>query len=179
MVLLQADGLVKSFGEVPVLRGVDLAVDAHQAVCLIGASGSGKSTLLRCLNLLERVDDGTVWFAGRDVTDPRVNADAVRRQIGMVFQAYNLFPHRSVWTTSCWPRGLLSVASRRSAREEALTLLSRFGLADKAQAYPDSLSGGAAAGRHRARTGDAPQVLLLDEGDLCAGPAARRRGCSL
>jgi polar amino acid transport system ATP-binding protein len=164
MVLLQADGLVKSFGEVPVLRGVDLAVDAHQAVCLIGASGSGKSTLLRCLNLLERVDDGTVWFAGRDVTDPRVDADAVRRQIGMVFQAYNLFPHRSVLDNVMLAPRLLSVASRRAAREEALSLLGRFGLADKAQAYPDSLSGGqqqrVAIVRALAMH---PQVLLLDE----------------
>ncbi len=164
MALLRAESLVKSFGDVPVLRGVDLAVDADQAVCLIGASGSGKSTLLRCLNLLEPVDDGTVWFQGRDITDPRVDADAVRRQIGMVFQAYNLFPHLSVLeNVTLAPRRVSSV-SGQMAREEALGLLSRFGLADKAQAYPDSLSGGQ---QQRVAIVRAlalhPQVLLLDE----------------
>src|SRR5690349_21901538 len=89
-------GLRKSYGGKVVLRGIDLVVNAHDVVCLIGASGSGKSTLLRCLNLLETVDDGTVRFQGEDVTDPRVDARAVRARMGMVFQAYNLFPHMSV-----------------------------------------------------------------------------------
>jgi polar amino acid transport system ATP-binding protein len=162
--LLRAERLVKSFGAARVLRGVDLEVDAHQAVCLIGASGSGKSTLLRCLNLLEPVDDGTVWFQGRDITDPRVDADAVRRQVGLVFQAYNLFPHLSVLDNVTLAPRRVSSASRRSARDQALALLSRFGLADKAQAYPDSLSGGQ---QQRVAIVRAlalhPQVLLLDE----------------
>ncbi len=162
--LLRAERLVKAFGPVRVLRGVDVSVAAHEAVCLIGASGSGKSTLLRCLNLLETIDDGTVWFDGRDVSDPRVDADAVRRDIGMVFQAYNLFPHRSVLDNVTLAPRRLRGTSMNAARNEAMSLLERFGLADKARAYPDSLSGGqqqrVAIVRALAMH---PRVLLLDE----------------
>ncbi|HEY7044343.1 MAG TPA: ATP-binding cassette domain-containing protein, partial [Nocardioidaceae bacterium] len=95
MTLLRLDAVRKHFGPHHVLRGIDLDVEEQQAVCLIGASGSGKSTLLRCVNLLETVDDGRIWLDDRDITDPRVDPDDVRRDVGIVFQAYNLFPHMS------------------------------------------------------------------------------------
>ncbi|MDI5940676.1 ATP-binding cassette domain-containing protein, partial [Micromonospora sp. DH15] len=96
MSLLRCRGLRKTFGGHVVLDGLDLSVDEHRVVALIGASGSGKSTLLRCVNLLEELDDGTIELDGQDISDPRVDPDRVRRRIGMVFQAYNLFPHLSV-----------------------------------------------------------------------------------
>ena len=164
MTLLRAEGLRKHFGDHEVLRGIELVVTEGEAVCLIGASGSGKSTLLRCLNLLEPVTDGTVWFDGRDISDPRVNADAVRRDIGMVFQSYNLFPHLSVLgNVTLGPRRLRGL-SARTAEAEARRLLERFGLADKVEAYPDSLSGGQ---QQRVALVQAlamqPRILLLDE----------------
>jgi polar amino acid transport system ATP-binding protein len=164
MTLLRADGLRKHFGGHEVLRGIDLTVAEGEAVCLIGASGSGKSTLLRCLNLLEPVTDGTVWFDGRDISDPRVDADAVRRDIGMVFQSYNLFPHLSVLgNVTLGPRRLRGL-SRRAAEEQAGQLLERFGLGDKVEAHPDSLSGGQ---QQRVALVQAlamrPRILLLDE----------------
>ncbi|MDX6296351.1 MAG: hypothetical protein QOI51_208 [Nocardioidaceae bacterium] len=164
MALLRLDGVRRHFGAHHVLTGVDLEVDEQQVMCLIGASGSGKSTLLRCINLLEPVDDGTIWLDGRDISDPRVNADEVRRQVGIVFQAYNLFPHMSVLrNVTLGPRRSMSV-SRAAAEAKGLALLERFGLADKAHAYPDSLSGGqqqrVAVIRAMAM---APRLLLLDE----------------
>ncbi len=163
--LLRLEGVRKHFGDNQVLQGIDLAVAEHEVVCLIGASGSGKSTLLRCINLLETVDDGTIWFGERDISDPRVDADGVRREIGMVFQAYNLFPHLSVLdNVTLAPRKLGRVASRVEAESAAHELLDRFGLADKASAHPDSLSGGqqqrAALVRALAMR---PKLLLLDE----------------
>jgi polar amino acid transport system ATP-binding protein len=164
MTLLRAEAVRKHFGEHEVLRGVDCSVAAGEVVCLIGASGSGKSTLLRCLNLLEPVTDGTVWFDGRDISDPRVDADAVRREIGMVFQSYNLFPHLSVLGNVTLAPCRLNGLSKAAARQEAETLLARFALADKVHAYPDSLSGGQ---QQRVALVQAlamrPRVLLLDE----------------
>jgi len=164
MALLALDGVRKHFGAHHVLRGIDLEVDARQVVCLIGASGSGKSTLLRCVNLLETVDDGTIRLGGRDITDPRVNADEVRREVGIVFQAFNLFPHMSVLANvTLGPRRSQQV-DRSTAEARGLALLERFGLADKANAYPDSLSGGqqqrVAVIRAVAMS---PRLLLLDE----------------
>ncbi|WP_370187127.1 amino acid ABC transporter ATP-binding protein [Aeromicrobium sp.] len=145
--MLRIEQLRKSYHGTEVLRGIDLTVEPGQVVCLIGASGSGKSTLLRCLNLLETVDDGTVWLADesgaeQDVTDPRVDVDGVRRRVGIVFQAYNLFPHLSVLQNLVLAPTRAAGVSRQAARERALALLERVGLADKASAYPDSLSGG-------------------------------------
>ncbi len=164
MTLLRAERVRKHFGEHQVLTGVDLAVEAGQVVCLIGSSGSGKSTLLRCLNLLETLDDGTVWFDGRDISDPRVDADEVRRDIGMVFQAYNLFPHLSVLDNITLAPRRLRGRSRAAAQAYAHEQLARFGLADKAGAHPDSLSGGQ---QQRVAIVQAmamsPRVLLLDE----------------
>jgi polar amino acid transport system ATP-binding protein len=158
------EGLHKSFGPLEVLRGIDLAVADHEVVCLIGASGSGKSTLLRCINLLEPIDAGRIVVEGTAITAPGVNVNRIRRNIGIVFQAYNLFPHMSVLkNVTLAPRLALGVSSGE-ASERALELLERFGLKDKADNYPDALSGGqqqrVAIVRALAMQ---PDLMLLDE----------------
>ena len=131
MSAVELHGVRKSFGEEEVLHGIDLEVEEHQVVCLIGASGSGKSTLLRCVNLLEPIDEGRIVVGGEEITVPGVDVDRVRRGIGIVFQAYNLFPHMTVLrNVTLAPREVLG-KSRRRPRREALELLHRFGLADK------------------------------------------------
>jgi len=160
---LTVTGLHKSFGRHEVLRGIDLSVGEHEVVCLIGASGSGKSTLLRCINLLEPINAGRIVLAGDDITRPR-DVNAVRRRIGIVFQSFNLFPHMSVLrNVTLAPRDALHL-SRREAEERATTLLDRFGLADKRDAYPDRLSGGqqqrVAIVRALAMQ---PELMLFDE----------------
>ena len=140
--VLRVSGAHKSFGTNEVLRGVDLVIAAHEVVCLIGASGSGKSTLLRCCNLLERVDSGTIELFGHDLGDERVDEDLVRRYTGMVFQAFNLFPHLNVLdNVTLAPRRVLGLP-REAAERRARELLARIGLADKASEYPERLSGG-------------------------------------
>jgi polar amino acid transport system ATP-binding protein len=162
--VLDVRGVVKAFGSNLVLRGVDVAVAEHQVVALIGGSGSGKSTLLRCASLLETVDDGQVLLDGEDVTDPRVDADAVRRRLGVVFQAYNLFPHLSVLQNVTLAPTVVHGRSKAEAREEAMALLERVGLADKAGEYPDRLSGGQQQRVAIVRAlAVRPRVLLLDE----------------
>jgi polar amino acid transport system ATP-binding protein len=161
---LLIEGLHKSFGRTEVLRGIDLAVDEHEVVCLIGASGSGKSTLLRCVNLLEPIDSGRIVVSGKDVTSNGVDVNRVRRGIGIVFQAFNLFPHMTVLgNVTLGPRKVLRVP-KEQAETEAVELLTRFGLADKRDEYPDRLSGGqqqrAAIVRALAMK---PQLMLLDE----------------
>jgi polar amino acid transport system ATP-binding protein len=161
---LRVVDLHKSFGHVEVLKGISLAVASHEVVCLIGASGSGKSTLLRCVNLLEPIDSGRIVVAGRDVTERGVDVNSVRRGIGIVFQAYNLFPHMSVLkNVTLAPQKVLGVP-RDEAEARAKELLARFGLADKQDEYPDRLSGGqqqrAAIVRALAMK---PSLLLLDE----------------
>jgi polar amino acid transport system ATP-binding protein len=161
---LRAEGLRKSFGELEVLRGVDLAVAEHEVVCVIGASGSGKSTLLRCINLLEPIEAGRIVVAGEEITADGVDVDRVRRHIGIVFQNFNLFPHMSVLdNVTLAPRRVLRLP-RDEAEERADTLLTRFGLADKRDDYPDRLSGGQQqrVAIVRALAMD-PGVLLLDE----------------
>jgi polar amino acid transport system ATP-binding protein len=161
---LRIDGLHKSFGSLEVLRGIDLTVSEHEVVCLIGASGSGKSTLLRCINLLEPIDAGRVVVGGEEITAPSVDVDRIRRRIGIVFQAFNLFPHMTVLANvTLAPRKVLG-KSRAEADDEAAALLARFGLADKRLEYPDRLSGGqqqrVAIVRALAMR---PDLLLLDE----------------
>jgi polar amino acid transport system ATP-binding protein len=162
--LLQIRGLRKQYGSRVVLRSIDLDVGAHQVVCLIGGSGSGKSTLLRCVDLLDTVDDGTVHLGGTELTDPRLDPHAVRRRIGVVFQAYNLFPHLSVLENiTLAPRKVHGVP-RKDAEEKARELLARLGLADKGQDYPDRLSGGQQQRAAIARAlATEPELLLLDE----------------
>jgi polar amino acid transport system ATP-binding protein len=161
---LQIEGLHKSFGKLEVLRGIDLEVAEHEVVCLIGASGSGKSTLLRCVNLLEPIDAGRIVVAGEEITARGVDVDRIRRRIGIVFQAFNLFPHMSVLgNVTLGPRKALRLG-RTDAEREATALLERFGLADKRDEYPDRLSGGqqqrVAIVRALAMK---PDLLLLDE----------------
>ncbi|MBE3010456.1 amino acid ABC transporter ATP-binding protein [Microbispora sp. NEAU-D428] len=164
MSLLTIEGVWKHYHGQSVLRGIDLEVAPHEVVCLIGASGSGKSTLLRCVNLLETIDDGAIHLDGVEITDVRADADDVRRRIGMVFQAYNLFPHMTVLDNiTLAPRKVHGVRPEE-AEARARELLDRFGLADKAGEYPDRLSGGqqqrVAVIRAVATN---PRLLLLDE----------------
>jgi polar amino acid transport system ATP-binding protein len=161
---LRLEHVSKSFGDLPVLRGIDLALEEHEVVCLIGASGSGKSTLLRCVNLLEPVDEGRILLRGEEVTAPGVDVNRTRRRIGIVFQAFNLFPHMTVLdNVTLGPRKALR-QSRAEAETQARELLGRFGLADRARDYPDRLSGGqqqrVAIVRALAMR---PELLLLDE----------------
>jgi polar amino acid transport system ATP-binding protein len=161
---LTITSLHKSFGKLEVLRGIDLDVPESNAVCLIGASGSGKSTLLRCVNLIEPVDGGRILIHGEDITAPGVDQNRIRRRIGIVFQAFNLFPHMSVLeNVTLAPRKALRMR-RNDANERATALLARFGLADKRDEYPDRLSGGqqqrVAIVRALAME---PDIMLLDE----------------
>ena len=139
---LEVVRLEKAFGSLEVLRGLDLTVEEHEVVCLIGASGSGKYTLLRCINLIEPIDAGRIVIQGDDITAPGVNVDRIRRRIGIVFQAFNLFPHMSVLDNiTLAPRKVLRTG-RSEAEADATRLLERFGLADKRLEFPDRLSGG-------------------------------------
>ncbi|MDQ6851479.1 MAG: amino acid ABC transporter ATP-binding protein, partial [Actinomycetota bacterium] len=142
MNVLDVRGLRKSFGGNVVLDGLDLSASEHSCTVLIGASGSGKSTLLRCVNLLEVVDDGVIELDGEDITDPRVDANKIRTKVGIVFQAFNLFPHlRVLDNVTLAPRRVHGHA-REQAESDALAMLERVGLRDKARARPDELSGG-------------------------------------
>jgi polar amino acid transport system ATP-binding protein len=161
---LALEGVHKSFYSVEVLRGIDLVVAPHEVVCLIGASGSGKSTLLKCVNLLEPIDRGRIVVQGREITASGVDVNEVRRRIGIVFQAFNLFPHMTVLRNiTLAPEEALGM-ERSVARRDALALLERFALADKANEYPDRLSGGqqqrVAIVRALAMK---PELMLLDE----------------
>ncbi|MDF5756127.1 amino acid ABC transporter ATP-binding protein [Spongiactinospora sp. TRM90649] len=162
--LLEIENVWKHYGDHSVLRGIDLTVQPHQVICLIGASGSGKSTLLRCANLLETVDDGAIHLDGEEITAVRANPDTVRRRIGMVFQAYNLFPHMTVLENICLAPRRVHRTNRAEAEARARDLLHRFGLADKADAYPDRLSGGQQQRVAIIRAiAPEPRLLLLDE----------------
>jgi polar amino acid transport system ATP-binding protein len=161
---LVLEGVSKSFGQLNVLRGIDLSLAEHEVVCLIGASGSGKSTLLRCVNLLEPIDAGTISVRGAEITARGVDVNRIRRGIGIVFQSFNLFPHMSVLeNVTLGPRKALGV-SNVEATARADELLTRFGLADKRDDYPDRLSGGqqqrVAIVRALAMK---PDLMLLDE----------------
>jgi polar amino acid transport system ATP-binding protein len=162
--VLEIEGLRKAYGDKVVLRDVDLEVRQHDVVCLIGSSGSGKSTLLRCLNLLEEIDDGVIRFEGREISDPGVDPRQVRSRMGMVFQAYNLFPHLTVLDNcTLAPRRVHGIA-KAEAEERATRLLTQFGLADQVAKHPDRLSGGQQqrAALVRALCTE-PRLLLLDE----------------
>ncbi len=162
--LLQLADVRKSYGDKVVLHDIDLTVNAHDVICLIGSSGSGKSTLLRCLNLLEQIDDGVITFEGREISDPRVDRQEVRRHIGMVFQSYNLFPHLTVLENCTLAPRRVHAVPKAEAERRAYDLLDRFGLADQAEKHPDRMSGGQ---QQRAALVRAlctqPTLLLLDE----------------
>jgi polar amino acid transport system ATP-binding protein len=161
---LRVEGAWKRYGSAEVLRGIELSLQEHQVICLIGASGSGKSTLLRCVDLLEPLDAGRVLLDGQDITAAGVDPNRARRRMGIVFQAFNLFPHMTVLrNVTLGPMAALGM-SKSDAGDRAMDLLSRFGLADKRDEYPDRLSGGqqqrVAIARAMAMS---PKVLLLDE----------------
>ena len=161
---LRLEGVRKAFGAVDVLRGIDLDISEHEVVCVIGASGSGKSTLLRCVNLLERIDGGRIVLRGEEITARGVDVDSVRRRIGIVFQAFNLFPHMTVIrNVTLAPIKVLGKSSEQ-AEAEATALLERFGLADKRNAYPERLSGGQQQRVAIIRAlAVRPELMLLDE----------------
>ena len=162
--VIEARGVRKRFGDHDVLRGIDLSVGAHEVVVLIGASGSGKSTLLKTMNLIEGIDDGQIFLSGEDITDPRVDADAVRGRIGVVFQHFNLFPHLTVLDNVTLAAVRVHGMRKAEARAKARALLETLGLGAKADEYPDRLSGGQ---QQRVAIVRAiltqPEVLLLDE----------------
>ena len=164
MSFVEARNVTKRFGDNTVLRGVDLDVGEHEVVCLIGASGSGKSTLLRCLNLLEQVDDGTIEIDGQAITNGKVDVNVLRRKIGIVFQAYNLFPHMTVLQNVTLAPVKTGRLGSRQAHGEAMELLKRIGLEDKADEFPDRLSGGQQQRVAIVRAlAMGPKLMLLDE----------------
>lgn len=161
---LRVEGVHKRFGDRVVLDGIDLTVDEHEVVCLIGSSGCGKSTLLRCIDLLDPIDGGRILLDDDDVTAPGSNPNAVRRRVGIVFQSFNLFPHlRVLDNVTLGPRKALGMA-RDQAEARGVELLDRLGLAEQARKYPDQLSGGQQqrVAIARALVGE-PELLLLDE----------------
>jgi len=164
MSALKLENVHKSFGQNEVLRGIDLDVAEHEVVCLIGASGSGKSTLLRCVNLLEPLDSGRIFLGDEEITRRGADVNAIRRRIGIVFQAFNLFPHMTVLrNVTLAPRDVLKLP-KVEAEARALELLRRFGLESRRDDYPDRLSGGqqqrVAIVRALAMR---PDLMLLDE----------------
>ena len=164
MNVLEVKNLRKSFEDNLVLNNLSLVVPDHTATVLIGASGSGKSTLLRCINLLDTIDDGSIYLDGKEISDPEINVDEVRKGLGMVFQSFNLFPHMSVLDNITLSPIRVHKVSKAQARDEAMTLLRRFDLADKADQYPDRLSGGQQQRVAIIRSiAVKPRLLLLDE----------------
>ena len=162
--LLRLEGVSKSFDDNVVLQGIDLELSPHEVVCVIGPSGSGKSTLLKCVNLIEPVSAGRIFLEGNEITRPDINQDSVRRHIGIVFQAFNLFPHMTVLDNITLAPRLVLKLDRTAAEKDAVELLARFGLDNKKNDYPDRLSGGqqqrAAIVRALAMK---PRLMLLDE----------------
>ncbi len=163
-VKLKLKSVSKSFSGTTVIDNFSLDVATGEMVCLIGASGSGKSTLLRCINLLEPIDNGEIWLDDFDIAEPSLDPDPIRRRIGLVFQSFNLFPHLTVMdNVTLAPRKVLG-KGKLQAQAQAMELLERFGLSDKARAYPDHLSGGQQQRVAIVRTlAMQPELLLLDE----------------
>jgi polar amino acid transport system ATP-binding protein len=162
--VLELYGITKSYGDNQVLRGIDLEVGEHEAVALIGSSGSGKSTLLRCIDLLEEIDDGDILLDGEPITTPGLDPVPIRRRLGLVFQAYNLFPHKRVIDNVVIGAVRAQRTSADEARAAGIEMLGRFGLADRARDYPDRLSGGQQQRVAIARAlMTKPRALLLDE----------------
>ena len=164
MPALVCENVHKSFGQLEVLKGIDLSLEEHEVVCLIGASGSGKSTLLRCINLLEKIEQGRIVINGQVVTARGVDVNKVRRGIGIVFQSFNLFPHMTVLqNVTLAPRKVMGMG-KRDAQQQAVELLTRFGLEDKRDEYPDRLSGGQQQRVAIVRAlATKPQLMLFDE----------------
>ena len=162
--VIRVNGLQKRFGNLEVLRGIDCAIDASEVVCVIGPSGSGKSTFLRCLNGLEDASGGEVFIGETSVPHPKTDVDALRADIGMVFQRFNLFPHKTVLDNITLAPGVVRKLAPDAARERARMLLERVGLIDKIDAYPNQLSGGQQQRVAIARAlAMQPRIMLFDE----------------
>lgn len=164
MSILRLSNVTKSFGPAEVLRGIDLEISRGEMICLIGASGSGKSTLLRCINLLEPIDDGEIWFGGSDISLPQVAPQPIRQKIGLVFQSFNLFPHMTALENVLLAPGRVFKKSKSELMPEITALFESFNLTDRMHAYPDQLSGGqqqrVAVARALAMH---PEIMLFDE----------------
>lgn len=164
MVKLKVENLKKSYGSLEVLKGLDLEIQEGEVVCMIGPSGSGKSTFLRCMNHLEEINGGTVIVDDYDLTDPTIDINQVRQNIGMVFQHFNLFPHLTILENITLAPIELKKETKDSAKKRALSLLETVGLKDKANAYPKSLSGGQKQRVAIARAlAMSPDIMLFDE----------------
>lgn len=164
MGIIQVENLHKHFGSLEVLKGIDYTIEEKQVVCVIGPSGSGKSTFLRCLNLLEEVTEGAVYFEGKKINDPSVNINDIRTEVGMVFQQFNLFPHMTVLDNITMAPIAIRGMNKKEAEVLALTLLEKVGLKEKADSYPDQLSGGQKQRVAIARAlAMKPKVMLFDE----------------
>jgi len=162
--MISVRGLHKRFGALEVLKGIDVDVAEQEVVCVIGPSGSGKSTLLRCLNFLEKFDEGDVTICGHHLNGSRTNLTTVRREVGMVFQSFNVFPHRKVIDNLMLAPTKVLKVGKKEARERAMTLLDKVGLRDKADVYPSKLSGGQQQRVAIARAlAMQPKVMLFDE----------------
>lgn len=164
MSIIQVENLHKYFGALEVLKGIDYTIEEQQVVCVIGPSGSGKSTFLRCLNLLEEVTDGAVYFEGKKINDPSVNINDIRTEVGMVFQQFNLFPHMTILENITMAPIQIRKMDKKDAEKLALELLDKVGLREKADNYPDQLSGGQKQRVAIARAlAMKPKVMLFDE----------------
>ncbi|TLS38083.1 amino acid ABC transporter ATP-binding protein [Pseudalkalibacillus caeni] len=164
MSIIEVKNLKKSFGDLEVLKDISTEVNEQEVVCVIGPSGSGKSTFLRCLNKLEEITDGHVIVNGHDITDPKININKIRQEVGMVFQHFNLFPHKSVLENITLAPMKVKSVNKQAAREKALELLDKVGLKEKADSYPGELSGGQKQRVAIARAlAMEPKVMLFDE----------------
>lgn len=162
--MIKVDKLKKSFGALEVLKDISITIKHKEVVVVIGPSGSGKSTFLRCLNMLETITDGSVFIEGVDITDKKTNINKIRTEVGMVFQHFNLFPHLTVLENIMLAPTKVRNTSKEAAKEKALELLKKVGLADKASIYPDSLSGGQKQRVAIARAlAMEPKIMLFDE----------------
>jgi ABC-type polar amino acid transport system ATPase subunit len=162
--VILVEDLHKRFGKLEVLKGIDAEVDETEVVCVIGPSGSGKSTFLRCLNFLEKFDEGTVTICGHNLTGSKTNLNTVRQDVGMVFQSFNVFPHMTVLENITLAPTKVAKVSKSEARKRAAALLDKVGLTDKADAYPSKLSGGQQQRVAIARAlAMEPKVMLFDE----------------
>ncbi len=162
--MIKVEGLVKSYGELEVLKGIDYEVKEKEVICVIGASGSGKSTFLRCINLLEEITDGAVYIQDVQVNDPKTDINEIRTEVGMVFQQFNLFPHMNVLSNITISPIKIRKISQQDAEELAYELLDKVGLSDKALSYPEQLSGGQMQRVAIARAlAMKPKVMLFDE----------------
>lgn len=169
--MIKVENLKKSFGEKKVLRGIDIEIETGEVLTVIGPSGSGKSTFLRCLNLLEEIDEGTIYLDGARITGDDINRDKVRQEMGMVFQSFNLFPHKTALENVTLAPIKVKGMDPKQAREEGIELLNRMGLGDKVDAYPNNLSGGQQQRVAIARAlAMGPEIMLFDEATSALDP---------